>query len=70
MNLGDGWFSGTLEVYVWNAPRLMGFRGFMVRIDQRFVRVVAMFVGAFLRLPPVGILVEPLYYLQLWHQGQ
>lgn len=54
---------------MWNVSRLMGFRGFVVRIDQRFVRVVAMFVGAFLKLPPVGILVDPLYHLQLGDQA-
>jgi len=57
------------EVYVWNASRLVGFRGFVVRINQRFVRVVVMFVGAFLRLPPVGVLIDPLYHLWLWDQA-
>ena len=42
----------------------MWFRGFVVGIDQRFIRVVAMFVRAFLSLLPVGIFVDPLYRLQ------
>jgi len=50
---------------MWKISRLVRFSGFVVGIDQRFVRVVAMLVRAFLRLLPVGILVDPFYRLRL-----
>lgn len=62
------WVSGTPELYAWNASCLVGLDGFMVRIDQRFIRVVTVFVGAFLGIA-FGIVLVNAYY-RLWSRKE